>query len=194
VLRRYDVTVEAEGTENIPEGSVLFVSNHQGYGDILVLFDVINNKQFGFVARGNLAKIPVFGKWIKRIRSLFLERENNREALKIFREGENLLKTGYSLAIFPEGTRSQGDEMGVFKKGSLQLATRSNVPIVPISISGTWRLFEKEGVVRSGKVRVFIHSPIPTENMTKAEKARLPDKVEAQIKAKVAELATESGV
>jgi 1-acyl-sn-glycerol-3-phosphate acyltransferase len=152
-----------------------------------VLLGIITNKQFGFIAKESLSRVPVFGKWIGRIKSLFLSRNDARAALAVFRRGEEWLKDGFSLVIFPEGTRSRGETMGHFKRGSLRLAVKAGVPVVPMSISGTWRLFEEKGYVRSGDVRCHIHPPIETQGLSKAESAELADRVERIIRSKVDE-------
>ncbi|MDR1953127.1 MAG: 1-acyl-sn-glycerol-3-phosphate acyltransferase [Clostridiales Family XIII bacterium] len=186
-LKRFGVTVRAEGLARIPDGSVLFVSNHQGYGDIFVILGIITNKQFGFIAKESLRRVPIFGKWVGRIKSLFLSRNDARAALTVFRQGEEWLKDGFSLVIFPEGTRSRGEEMGHFKRGSLRLAVKTGVPVVPVSISGTWRLFEEKGYVRSGDVRFYIHPVIETKGLSKAEAADLADRIEGVIRGKLDE-------
>jgi len=186
-IKRFGVTVEVEGREQIPEGGVLFVSNHQGYGDIFVFLDCLQTKQTGFIAKDSLFKIPVFGKWMLRIRSLCLIQNDARKAVETFKEGEQLLRDGFSLVIFPEGHRSRGPKMAEFKRGSMQLAIRSGAPVVPVSIMGTYKLFEEKGYVRGGHVRVFMHPYIPTEGLKRKDSAELSDKVEAIIRAKIDE-------
>jgi 1-acyl-sn-glycerol-3-phosphate acyltransferase len=180
-------SLEAEGIERIPEGPVLFVSNHQGNVDIVVFMAAVTGKQHGFVAKKELGRIPVFGRWVQRIRSLMIERDDVRSTLAAFKEGEEWMRQGFSLVIFPEGTRSRSDEMGSFKKGSLRMATQTGLPIVPVSISGSWRLFEEKGYPRPWTVRFHVHEPVFTEGLSREEQAALGDKVERIIRAKVDE-------
>ena len=186
-LKRFKVNVQKEGLENVPDGPVLFVSNHQSYVDIVVILATISMKQVGFVAKENLRTIPVFGRWIERIRSVFLQREDTRAAIEVFRTGEQYIKDGFSLVVFPEGTRSRCEEMAEFKKGSLRLATKTKVPIVPITLSNDWRVFEETGVLKPADVRFYVHPAIETVNLTKAEIAELSDKVEDIIRSKLNE-------
>ena len=86
------------------------------------------------MAKRSLGRIPVFGEWIRDIRSVFIDRDDARSSLKTMEEGIDLLKKGFSLVIYPEGTRSRGPELGEFKKGSLRLATKSGVPVVPVTL------------------------------------------------------------
>jgi 1-acyl-sn-glycerol-3-phosphate acyltransferase len=172
---------------------VLFVSNHQSYGDIILFMQAAGsmNKQLGFVARGNLTRFPLFGAWIVRVRSLLLEREDARSAVKTFKIGEEWLRQGFSLVIFPEGTRSKSNDMADFKRGSLQLATKSGVPIVPVTLWNSWHLFEKYDYPHEAHTRFFVHEPIVTEGLSRPEQAALNEKVEDIIRSKLEEWKSE---
>lgn len=193
IEKKYKITLTVTGRENIPEGPVLFVSNHQGYADIPMFGAAITTKQIGFVAKVSLGKIPVFGEWIRDIRSIFIEREDPRSSLKTIEEGIALLNQGYSLVIFPEGTRSRGPWMGEFKKGSLRLATKSGIPVVPVTLNGTYHVFEEKGHVQSGAVIDFhIHPAIETKELPKSEANNLAEKVEEIIRTKLEEMTGEA--
>jgi len=188
LVEHFDIKLNIEGLENIPDGAVLFVSNHQGYSDILAFCAAIKTKQIGFVAKQVLSKVPFYGKWILRIRSIMIEREDARSTVKVINEGIKLLKEGFSLVIFPEGTRSLGDEMADFKKGSLKLATKAEVPVVPVTLSGSWKIFEEKGYIQKGvPVRVFIHPPIITKNLSRTEGNELAENVENIVRTKLEE-------
>lgn len=186
-VKRFKVNIQKEGLENIPDGPVLFVSNHQSYVDIVVILATLTMKQVGFVAKENLRKIPVFGNWIFRIRSVFLHREDARSAIEVFKTGEEYIKQGFSLVVFPEGTRSKREEMASFRKGSLRLATKTGVPVVPITLSNNWKVFEEHGRIKSADVRFCVHPAIETSTLKKAEAAELSDKVEEIIRSKLEE-------
>ncbi|MFA5527061.1 MAG: lysophospholipid acyltransferase family protein [Peptostreptococcales bacterium] len=181
LIKRAGITVNVQGLENIPSEAVLFVGNHQGNFDIPALCMTIN-RQFGFIVKKEMKKIPLFNKWISQIESLYLDRENPRESLKTIQEGIELLKNGYSLTIFPEGTRSKSATMGDFKKGSLRLATKSKAPVVPFTINGSYKAFEETGKVRPATIDIVIHQPIYTKDMSKEELEHLSDKVEQIIR------------
>ncbi|MEA4987408.1 MAG: lysophospholipid acyltransferase family protein [Anaerovorax sp.] len=188
LIRKVGVTVRAEGQENIPEGAVVFVANHQSYADIAVLTSVIDFKQFGFIAKENLRKLPAFGEWIYDVRSVFIKREDPRASLRAIEKGIEYLGQGFSMGIFPEGTRSKGPNMGEFKRGSLRLATKPGVPVVPITISGTYKLFEEKGYATPAEVNVYIHPMIETKDMDKKEASELAERVEKIIRDKLVEL------
>lgn len=179
-LKITGTTVEIHGEENIVDGPCLFVSNHQSYMDIPIIVSIAKS-HLGFVAKKELAEVPLFGIWIKRTRSLFLDRENTREAIKVILEGVNYLKEGHSLCIFPEGTRSKSNNVGSFKKGSLKLALKSGVPIVPVTIDGAYKILEENNRLRKAHVIVTVDKPIYTEGMTKEEQNDLIDEIKSKI-------------
>jgi len=188
ICKKLDVKIIVEGEQNFPEGPLVIVSNHQSYADIPIILASIPSRQIGFVAKQSLRNMPFYGKWIEEIRSIFLKRDDVKSSLKSIEEGITLLKNGFSLAIFPEGTRSKGDQMGAFKKGGLRLATKSGAPIVPISLSGSWKIMEATGkATKHVSVRLFIHDPIHTAGLSKQEINDLSNKVESIISRKLVE-------
>ena len=192
MIEKFGATLDVQGRENLPtEGPVVYISNHQGYADIIALCAALDTVQFGFVAKKELAEIPIYGHWITDIRSVLIERDNPRESIKAISRGINYINEGFSLLIFPEGTRSKGPEMGEFKKGALKLATKPKVPIIPVSINNTWKCFEEEGKMKGADVRMIIHPPIPTDNLTKEEERDLSDVVENIVREGVARLQSE---
>ncbi|MCL2493058.1 MAG: 1-acyl-sn-glycerol-3-phosphate acyltransferase [Clostridiales bacterium] len=187
LFRHYKVRAEVSGDLDLPDGGVLFVSNHEGFGDIPLFMEAIRTKQFGFVAKEELSRIPVFNKWITRIRSLMLVRGDTKETLRVFAEGEDMLRRRFSLVIFPEGHRSRGGPMQPFQKGSLRLALRARVPIVPVSLKGSWERFEAHGFPRAGVIRFHVHPAIETKDVAKSEEGALAERVETIIRSKLAE-------
>lgn len=190
LMSLYDITINIEGKENIPrEDGFVFISNHQGYADIIVLLKVMEGRQVGFIAKENLQKVPYFGKWISAIRGVYIKRGDAREALKSIQAGVNHIKEGFNLVIFPEGTRSRRPEMGEFKPGSFKLATKAKVPIVPVAINGTRHFFEDRGIFTNGVViDVKVLPAIDTKSLDRQELANIPHQVENNIKETLAEL------
>lgn len=179
LIRRFHATVTVEGYENLPEeGPVLFVSNHQSYADIPTIYYALDKFQFGFIAKDNIAKVPVYGRWAADLGGVFLERENPRKALETFKGIKEKIKQGYSFLIFPEGTRSQGGPMKEFKRGSFKLAFETEVPIVPITLIDTWKLFERQGYFKGDKCKVIIHEPIQTKGLSREEQVVLTEKIQ----------------
>lgn len=183
VAKDFSLDINVVGKENIPkEDGCVFISNHQGYADIIVFIIALDGKQIGFVAKDTLEKVPYLGRWIKNIRGIYIKRGNAKEALKSISAGSKLVKQGFNLAIFPEGTRSKGSEMAHFKAGSLKLATKAKAPIVPVTINGSYNVYEKQGYIKPAKVDVIIHPPVYTDKMDRTELAGINKAIEEIVK------------
>lgn len=180
VMDLFDITINIRGKENIPmDRPCVFYANHQGYADIVVMLKATEGKQIGFIAKDSLEKLPYFGKWIRALHGVFIKRGDAKAALRSIQAGVNELKDGYSLVIFPEGTRSHGHEMGEFKAGSFKLATKAKVPVVPVTIDGSYHMFEDRDIITSGaEVNMIIHPPIETADLDRKEASELHTRVE----------------
>lgn len=191
LLDKWDFHVNVTGAENLPkEGPVVYIANHQSYGDALGTLKVISeNHQIGYIGKDYFAKIPYFGKWVTRIRCIYIQRGNTRNSLRVIGEGVEYLKDGFSMVIFPEGTRSKNGEMGEFKPGSFKLATKAQVPIIPISLNDGRRLYEDQEYIKKGKkIDMIVHPPIETAGLSRQELAEIPARVEEIIRRGVEEL------
>ena len=190
IVEQFGCDLHVHGEENIPEeGPVVLFLNHQSFADIPIMFAVFRKFQFGFVAKQYLAKAPVLGEWMPRIRSVFIENDSPREALKAINRGIEYINDGFSLAICPEGTRSKGPTVGPFMKGAIKLATKPGVPIVPVALNGTYHMLEETGVVSPARVDVKIFPAIPTAGISRQEEKEIGERVEQLIRDGVAELA-----
>lgn len=157
-----DVTVT--GAENVPVNeAVLYVGNHQGNMDIPLLYLTAPQKM-SFVAKKEMVKLPIFGFLMKQRQCVFMDRENVRESIKSINEAIDNLKQGFSIAIFPEGTRSKGSEMGEFKVGSLRIALKAGVKVIPVSLSGSYKLMEETGKITPAKVSIHYGKPIDSKD------------------------------
>lgn len=178
--------VKVFGQENIPSDKpVVFISNHQGNFDIALFMSHIN-KPKGYIAKIEMKKLPVIRNWMKYMNCVFMDRSNIRKSAEAIVEGVNIIKKGYSLVIFPEGTRSKGDKIGEFKAGSFKLATKSKAPIIPVTIKGSYKLMEANGSkIKPAEVEIYIHPPIDTVGLSKEELESLPEKVKTIIQTKL---------
>jgi len=182
LVKRSGSTVHVSGTEKLPDGPVLFVSNHQSNFDIPLMMGCIN-KPKSYIAKIELSTLPLVSTWMKIGKCVFIDRDDARQSLKAINEGIGILKKGHSMVIFPEGTRSKGPQTLEFKKGSLRLATKSGVPIVPVTISGSYKMMEaNNGKIKPAEVHITIADPIYTDHLTKKEENQLNDRVYEIIK------------
>jgi 1-acyl-sn-glycerol-3-phosphate acyltransferase len=170
--------ISVVGEENIPEDrSVVFISNHQGNFDIPILLGYIN-KPKAFIAKIETKKLPLISSWMKEMKCVFMDRKDIRQSVQAINEGAEILREGYSLVICPEGTRSKGETMGEFKHGSFKLATKAGVPIIPVTIKGSYKMMEQSKfIIKPAKVEVIISNPIETSGLSREEIKELPDRV-----------------
>jgi 1-acyl-sn-glycerol-3-phosphate acyltransferase len=182
IIVRSGSKVTVIGEENIPEESCLFVSNHQEYFDILILMAYLG-KPIVFIAKKELGNIPAVGYWMRQVRCIFLDKSNTRESLKSILEGVDMLKKGHSVYIAPEGRRSMSAELGEFKKGSLKLAIRAEVPVVPITFNNVYKITEGKSFlnIKPADIYVKIEQPIYTKYLSKEEQNNLSEDVRAMI-------------
>jgi 1-acyl-sn-glycerol-3-phosphate acyltransferase len=175
--------VAVSGRENIPrEGGVCFVSNHDGYFDIVLLLAYCG-RPIGFVAKKELLFLPFINIWIYMIGGLFIDRSAIRKAVKTINKGVRRIQSGGGMIIFPEGHRSKGRGLLPFHPGSLKLATMAEAPIVPTAISGSYDVFEKTGRVARSSIKLAFCPPVFTADLPSADrKLILSDKVYAVIK------------
>lgn len=177
VIRLAGGTVMVHGLENVPRNTpVVFIGNHQSYLDIPILLGFIDVKK-AFIAKIELLSIPGLAGWMRLMQCTFLDRKNMRQSVQAIQEAVQTVRDGHPLVIFPEGTRSRGNTVGEFKAGSFKLALQAGVPIVPFTLDGSWRLFEEKGKIQNSHVRLTIHPPIPTADLSREEAAALPAKV-----------------
>lgn len=163
IMERTKSSVSVTGLEKLPDGPVLFVSNHEGNFDIPVLLSTIP-KPFGFISKKEVKKMPIIPMYMEEMNCVFLDRTDRRSALKSITDTVKKLKEGHSILIFPEGTRSKGQEMGEFKSGFMRIAKDSGVPILPIAIYGTSDIMEKNNnKVMPADVSVQLLDPIPAD-------------------------------
>jgi len=181
MLKAVNATVEVRGMENLPEkGPVLYVANHKSIFDIVVLVSLIKDPCI-FIGKKEIAKMPVVGTWSKDLGCIYIDREDLRQSLTAIMAGINELRNGQSVVIFPEGTRTHAKGIKDFKEGSFKLATKTKVPIVPIALQDTYKIYEEKKGIRKAKVYVNIGEVINQEQLGKEEQKKLPQYVQTII-------------
>jgi len=174
--------VEVSGIENLPkENNICFISNHQGYSDIPLIIGFIP-KKVGFIAKKELARIPMMNIWLKALGCILIDRKNIRQSLKVIEKGRLQIQKGHPMVIFPEGTRSRNHAMIKFKPGAFKLLTGSNALAVPLTINGSYRIVEKTGIITATTVKLIIHPAIDVGKMNAQQKKELPERIYEQIK------------
>lgn len=128
--------VSVSGLENIDKRKTyVIVVNHQSLADIIILYKT--KMQFKWVAKESLFKVPFIGWCLSLAKHIRLSRGKYSSIKKVYRESAGWLRNNVSVLFFPEGTRSETDEMKEFQNGAFKLALREKKPILPIVLSGT---------------------------------------------------------
>jgi 1-acyl-sn-glycerol-3-phosphate acyltransferase len=175
ILWAAKVKVEMQGLEKLHvDRPQIIVSNHQSWFDVFVLAAHLPVR-YRFVAKQELAKIPVFGPAWRSCGHVSVDRGNKEAAVEALDQAwREVREERLTMILFPEGTRSRDGRLQPFKKGAFVLAVQGQVPIVPMAVVGTREIMAKGDTrVRSGTVTVRIGTPIPTEGSTIRDRNRL---------------------
>jgi 1-acyl-sn-glycerol-3-phosphate acyltransferase len=174
--------VELTGLELLDrEMPYIFVANHLSMFDIWVFLAHLPF-QFRFVAKASLFKWPFLGWHLRRSGNIPIERESRRQALQFLEAGSRRIRSGISIVVFPEGSRTWGETVGPFKRGSFALAQRAGVPIVPVTIIGSHRLLPRGSVLLvPGTIEVRIHKPIEYDDYKDLDLGSLAESVRQKI-------------
>jgi 1-acyl-sn-glycerol-3-phosphate acyltransferase len=195
LLRISGVKVKVEGLEKIAkDGSYVFVSNHLSYMDTPVALANIP-VQFRFLAKRGLFQIPFLGWHLGRAGHIQVPRGDARAGVKTMNHAAEVVRAcGISLLIFPEGGRSHDGELQSFKEGAAFIAIRAGVPLVPMCLKGTREVLPfGSGTVRSGTVIMRIGDPIPTEQATDRDRARITAELRHRIVALLEQAPSKDG-
>jgi 1-acyl-sn-glycerol-3-phosphate acyltransferase len=157
-----------EGTDNVdPVQRYVVVSNHLSMFDIPMLFYALP-LHGRFLSKKEVFKIPLVGRAMRTIGIIEIDRSSGQSSRQAINEGVKVAaERGYSLIVFPEGTRSRGGNLLPFKKGAFRIAIDAGLPILPVVIEGTDRV-SKPGskLFHPGEASVTILEPIVTADMT----------------------------
>lgn len=166
------VKITVIGEENVPQDTaVLYVANHRSFFDILLTY-VRVPRPTGYVSKVELLKVPLLRQWMKNLHCLFLDRTDIKKGMQTILEGIEKLKSGISICIFPEGSRSkEPDTFLPFHEGSFKLAQKSGCPIVPICLNNSSDIWE-DHFPKIKKTHVIIEycKPIYINELDKEDK------------------------
>lgn len=188
MVKAADATIEVKGRGNLPtEGPVVYMVTHKGLFDCPVMACLLDDPII-FIGKEEMAKMPIINKWFDAMGCIYLVRDDMKKSLQAILEGVQELKNGQSIVIFPEGTRSRSKEMGEFKAGSFKLATKANVPIIPIAIQNTHKILEEKGGIQKATVYVNVGEMIDVAALSNEEKKQLPTTVENTVRELLSEI------
>lgn len=165
------------GLERIdPHKTYVIVANHQSFADIVILYKT--HMQFKWVAKESLFRIPIFGWCMSMMKYISLSRVELTSIKKTYQEAASWLRQGTSVLFFPEGTRSQTNQINDFKNGAFKLAIKEKKPILPVRIEGAFDIIPRGKWVfkARSRCRLTILPEIDTSNYAPQDFAILRDK------------------
>ncbi len=164
-----------------PGTSYVYLVNHQSLFDIPAVLLAVQGT-FRMVAKQSLFRIPIFGWALAAAGFVSVDRGDKASARQSFAAAEQRLRSGGSILLFPEGTRSNGDTLLPFKRGGFLLALRTGLPIVPLGIRGTRAVqAPRQWSIRPGTVEVRFGAPIAVTDYGIRRKRQLIAEVRRQL-------------
>jgi 1-acyl-sn-glycerol-3-phosphate acyltransferase len=163
--------------ENLPEGPYVICSNHGSYLDIIQMYPILPKTKFMFIGKAELLHWPVINIFFKKV-DIAVNREKRHSAMRSILRAKKEIQNGWSIVLFPEGKIPlNAPKLDQFKAGAFKMAIDEQVPILPITLIDTWRLFETNPPLTArahpGISRVVIHEPISTVGLTKKDLVNL---------------------
>ena len=157
------IPVKVEGRNRLdPKESYVFVANHQGAFDIFLIYGHLN-RNFKWMMKYQLRKIPFVGFACAKTHQIFVDKRGPKKIKATYDLARETLQDGTSVTVFPEGSRSFTGHMGVFKKGAFMLADELQLPVVPLTINGSFNIMPRTRdmkFVRWHRLTLTIHDPI----------------------------------
>ncbi|MEY3422442.1 MAG: hypothetical protein RIR48_2756, partial [Bacteroidota bacterium] len=162
------ITLSIKGEEHLwSHRPAVFILNHQSNADMLIAIKLIRKEARG-VAKMELKKMPVVGQILEASGTIFLDRTDKEKAIEALKPAIDSLRSGISIVIFPEGTRSYDYTLGRFKKGAFHIAMEAGVPIVPIVLKNAHDVMPRgKNIFNPALVEVIVHPPILTHDWDK---------------------------
>jgi 1-acyl-sn-glycerol-3-phosphate acyltransferase len=181
IARAAGMRIVTHGREQIDEARPhVYVVNHVSIMDIPAVLHAVPDS--GFVAKRELADVPLFGRAARAVGVVFIDRENRKSAFAAYEEAADKVRAGRSVIVFPEGTRGRTYELRPFKKGPFVLAIRAGVPIIPVIIHGTIEVTPNGTLdVTPGVVNVHLLDAVNTAGLSYDDRNALADTVQQRM-------------
>ena len=181
LARSFGIQVRVEGAGHVPAGPAVFAANHVSAADIPIVFGFLPF-EFRIIHKKSLSLVPLVGWCLALGGHIAIDRSNAFRARRSLTTAVERVRNGVSVVVFPEGTRSPDGSVGLFKRGSFTLALNAGVPVVPVSIVGVRQVMPRGlGSLRSGKVVLRLHPPIPTSGRSADAAEALADEVRGAV-------------
>mgnify|MGYP003521973541 FL=1 len=166
IFQMYVLGIKLETQGNLDESCDMILLNHQSLLDIIVM-EYIHSRDLAWVAKKEITDLFFFGHIIKAPRMISVDRENKAGIIHLLKEAKDRLDKGRPIAMFPEGTRSNGKSMLSFRPGAKMLANRFNLRVQPIVLFNTRNIVDSKKLLATpGIVKVIYLEPVQADKNT----------------------------
>ncbi len=139
----------------------VYVSNHASLFDITAVVVGVN-RYVRFLAKKEITRIPIFG-WATARAHIMVDRKGGPDSLRILEKAAARIALGDSVIVFAEGTRTMDGNLQPFKRGAFSLAIQAGVPVVPLTILGSYNIMQKGSFnLRKGAITIIVDPPVDT--------------------------------
>ncbi|WP_428025231.1 lysophospholipid acyltransferase family protein [Arcobacter sp.] len=165
-LQIFFLGIKIEEVGKMDESCEMVIMNHQSLLDIIVI-EHIHNKHLAWVGKREITDLFFFGHIMKAPQMITIDRENKTGLVKLIKEAKDRLSKKRPIAIFPEGTRSEGNDMLSFKPGAAMVANKLNLRVQPLIILNTKKILDSQKLEATpGVVKVIYLEPIQANKDT----------------------------
>jgi len=166
VSKFFGITSSIKGRENITPGtSYIITPNHQSHAEILALLTALPVK-FRWVVKKELLNVPLFGHALARTGAISIDRSNREKSIKSLQDAAEKLKDGWSVLIYPEGTRTPDGNIHEFKKGAFMMAIQTSIPILPVTCNGAYKVMPRNTLaITPGHIEIVVGTPFSVQGL-----------------------------
>jgi 1-acyl-sn-glycerol-3-phosphate acyltransferase len=181
-LRIAGIRCRLEGGEHLlRDRAAVYCANHESNVDPPALYHILHPR-LHVLFKAEMSRLPILGRAMTLAGFVPVDRRDREQAARALDHGAELLASGRSFLIFPEGTRSRTGELLPFKKGGFIMAIRAQAPIVPVAVTGGRGAMAKGSwIIRPTSVRIRIGEPVETAGSTVEDRGRIIAEVRARI-------------
>lgn len=186
IFKIMGIKVNVEGNPCFEENGVI-IANHRSNFDSLILITCME-KPIIFIGKTEIKKFIFVGKWFQDIGCLFMDRNDIRKSLEVINQGIEKVKEGYTVVIFPEGSRSKEKKVNEFKPGSLKVAMKAQAPILPVTFINSDDCYEVHHRFNSAKIQVYINDVVHLDQLEAKNTVEIANYLEGIIAGKYNEV------
>ncbi|RXJ97728.1 1-acyl-sn-glycerol-3-phosphate acyltransferase [Arcobacter sp. CECT 8986] len=158
--------IKIQEVGKLDESCDMLLLNHQSILDIIVM-EYIHSRDLAWVAKKEITDLPFFGHIIKAPRMISIDRENKAGLIKLLKESKDRLSKGRPIAIFPEGTRTDGKKLLKFKSGAKIIANKLNLKVQPAVLFNTKNILDSQKLTcKPGIVKIIYLEPVQASKDT----------------------------